>query len=158
VCKELFQCDDFFFRYEFAKARGQIQTHGLLFSETHAKKGEEAMDLTNSEENAKQLHEWLQINSQDTDSIFSPGFVSHPAGGKEKQNESGGVTWIPNKDGWARPEGNQEPPSFCNTKEDVCAFHTFLTNRVALYQCSGNCLQKLTPRRGIVECILVRKT
>ena len=111
------------------------------------------MDDKNYEESAKQLHKWLQTNSQDGDGVYSPGFVSlHPAGGEEEENEFGGVTWIPNKDRWAKPEGSQEPPSFdplkekvfrfCKNEEDVRAFQTFLTNWVALHRCSGYCLRK----------------
>jgi len=84
------------------------------------------MNNSNNEESAMRLHAWLQANSQD-----SPGFVSlHPADGKEEQNESGGVTWLPNKDGWARPEGYQEPLSFktknfCKTEKMYVHFIPF---------------------------------
>ena len=34
---ELFNADDYWFRFEFAKSRGQIHSHGVLFSENHYK-------------------------------------------------------------------------------------------------------------------------
>jgi len=63
VYKELFQCDDYFFRYEFAKSRGQIHTHGILFSNEHAKKIEQALDLENDNLNDEERASNLEIES-----------------------------------------------------------------------------------------------
>jgi len=85
VCKNIFQANDYWFRFEFAKARGQIHSHGIIFSETHAKNVENALNINGSSsdhEKAKNLYDWLQTNNKNTEKKFSPGFVSmHPAGG-----------------------------------------------------------------------------
>ena len=155
VCKSLFQVDDYFFRYEFAKGRGQIHSHGILFSKEHAKKVEDALDHSNesltNEDRAKRLQQWLQTDSENSDTVFSPGFVSlHPAGGKLEQNDEK-KTWIPNKEGWPLPEGTQKPPDFnplqqkitqCKTQEEIDDLTTHIVNKVGIHQCNGYCLRK----------------
>ena len=79
VAKELYQANDYWFRFEFTKARGQIHSHGIIFSELHAKKVEEALDLNGQSddyEKAQNLYKWLQTDTLSTNNIFSPGFVS----------------------------------------------------------------------------------
>ena len=127
VARELFDSDDYWFRFEFAKARGQIHSHGIIFSKTHAKNIEDALNIngTNSEEEkALNLYKWLQTNELNTDTVFSPEFVSlHPGGGECKKDDLGSKTWLPNKNNWAKPEGSQQPPSvdpLAQNLSDVC--------------------------------------
>jgi len=167
VGKTLFQTDDFFYRYEFAKSRGQIHTHGILFSKAHAKKVEDALDLTNpdlsEDDRAKRLFEWLQTQNCNEDGASSPLLTSmHPAGGEQILDEFGGINWQPNKEEWARPEGTQEPPpfnplmqdvtEFCTSEEKVNELHTYIVNRIALHQCNGYCLRKKTKDSDTKYC------
>ena len=146
-----------FFRYEFAKGRGQIHSHGVLFSKEHSKKVEEAMDQSNLEMNneirAKKLYQWLQTDSQNTNQIFSPGFVSlHPAGGKEVRDGQHDISWAPNKEKWSLSDGCQQPPNFnplqqklsefCTCEEDVKNLHISIVKKTLLHHCNGFCLKK----------------
>ena len=155
VIKELFQCDDFFYRYEFAKSRGQIHSHGLLFSKPHATKIEECLqgdEETNNESKAKKLYDWLQTSNENEDGIYSPIFTSmHPAGGHEFINEHGEKKREPNKKGWAKPEGTQEPPDYdplmqknsdFSSFEDSKNFHTAVANQVCIHRCNSFCLRR----------------
>ncbi|XP_066914213.1 uncharacterized protein [Clytia hemisphaerica] len=156
VAKELFNLTDYWFRFEFAKSRGQIHSHGLIFSETQAKNIEQALDidgLSSDQEKAETLYKWLQTHEEDTDTIFSPGFVSmHPAGGFQENGQDGSKVWIPNKEKWAKPEGTQEPPEinplnlimteYCTTPEKVKKLYLYLVNRVALHNCNDYCLKR----------------
>ena len=155
VAKELFNLTDYWFRFEFAKARGQIHSHGIIFSESHAKMVEDALDIDGSsseEEKAKALLRWLQTTELDTQELFSPGFVSmHPAGGT-LVNDNSCNQWVPNKEQWAKSEGSQTAPAedplsqyvteYCNTPQELHSFYIYLVNRVALHLCNGYCLRK----------------
>ena len=88
------------------------------------------------------------VTDCDDDGLFSPQFTSmHPAGGEEVVNENGVRTWVPNKDGWPAPDGNQTPPDFnplaqllheyCKTDIKLLHFHTFVANMVAIHRCNG---------------------
>ncbi|XP_066920537.1 uncharacterized protein [Clytia hemisphaerica] len=152
VMRTLLQSDTFWFRFEFAKGRGQIHSHGVLFSEQHAKIVEDCLNC-GEEDKANQLYNWLQSETNNTDEIFSPMFTSlHPAGGSEVIGENGEREWIPNKEGWAPPEGTRNPPEYdplgvpilqtCNEENDLNELHTDITNMVALHSCNGYCLKK----------------
>ncbi|XP_066910877.1 uncharacterized protein [Clytia hemisphaerica] len=152
VMRTLLQSDTFWFRFEFAKGRGQIHSHGVLFSEQHAKIVEDCLNCS-EEDKANQLYNWLQSETNNTDEIFSPMFTSlHPAGGSEVIGENGEREWIPNKEGWAPPEGTRNPPEYdplgvpilqtCNEENDLNELHTDITNMVALHSCNGYCLKK----------------
>ena len=158
VCKELYQTDDFFYRYEFARHRGQIHTHGLLFSKLHAGMVEEALNYESENigdpQKAEQLHEWLQTPNKNVENkLYSPIFTSmHPAGGHEVTDEYGDRIWIPDKTKWAKPDGTQDPPDYnplkqkvterCNTEQDLQDFHTVMCNRVSLHECCSYCLRR----------------
>ena len=111
VLRELFQADDYWMRYEFAKARGQIHSHGIIFSSSHASQIEQALDMggeTTVEEKAERLFKWLQTDEcdNDDDGLFSPHVTSmHPGGGEQVVNDKGEKSWIPNKEYWPAPEG-----------------------------------------------------
>ncbi|XP_066913356.1 uncharacterized protein [Clytia hemisphaerica] len=140
VAKELFDLTDYWFRFEFAKSRGQIHSHGLIFAETHAKNIEQALDIngpSSDQEKAQALYRWLQTHEEDSIGIFSPGFVSmHPAGGSQVTAEDESQVWIPNKEKWPKPEGTQDPPKidplnlimsdYCTTPEKVRELYLYL--------------------------------
>eukprot|EP00111_Clytia_hemisphaerica_P009342 TCONS_00027422-protein len=152
VISKLLQTNSFWFRFEFAKGRGQIHSHGVIFSEKHAKEVEESLDC-GEEQRARELHEWLQTVSKNSDGVFSPMFTSlHPAGGSEVLTENEDLEWNPNKEGWAPPEGTRDPPDYdplavpaletCTNEDDLNEFHIDLANMVALHSCNGYCLKK----------------
>ena len=161
VGKELFQTSDMWIRYEFAKGRGEIHSHAIISSSTHSEKIKEAMDLveidkqagkSNTEKAAIKLHKWLQTDSENTDDLFSPNFVSmHPAGGRISTNEKGENAWIPHTDLWPKPTGNYQPPSYNPLSENLSNhshdqkslndFHIALTNKVGIHKCNSTCLK-----------------
>ena len=167
VNRELFAYDDCWWRYEFAKSRGEIHSHSVILSIKHAQKIEAAMQHSTETENsdniecdsADKLHKWLQTTHSDEERVFSPNFVSmHPGGGQESVTESGNREWVPNRDKWAAPEGTQPPPD-CNplaknldqvTSQEggVSELHTSLVNRVALHRCNGYCLRSKKKKDG----------
>ena len=71
---------------KFAKSRGQIHDHSEYFSREHYQRVKGILDIddTNGEvKKADLLQEWLQNDDTNTDSVFSPKFVSmHPASDK----------------------------------------------------------------------------
>ena len=57
---------------------------------------------------AKLLQDWLQFNSGNTYTLYSPNIVSmHPAGGRL----DGSGNWAPNKAKWVKPEGTLDVSS-----------------------------------------------
>ena len=171
VSKEIFQISDVWWRYEFAKSRGEIHSHAVISSAKHARQVENAMQpITRSddqsqdsntdsqqhrqcvEEAAEQLRIWLQTTEMDANGTYSPQFVSlHPAGGQEVVDHTGSRTWLPNKDKWAAPEGTQPPPDHnplaldlnevVQSEGGIPEQHVYLVNRLALHQCSSYCLR-----------------
>ena len=101
--KQLFQYNDVWWRYEFAKSHGEIHIHSIICSSKHARKVHDALQCgqlldeeqpnNHSEqqirsEAAEQLRKWLQTTESDEQDTFSPQFVSmHPAGGHEVCND-----------------------------------------------------------------------
>ena len=73
VNRELFAYDDCWWRYEFAKSRGEIHSHSVILSIKHAQKIEAAMQHSTETENsdniesdsADELHKWLQTTHSD---------------------------------------------------------------------------------------------
>ena len=159
VAKELFQTSDMWVRFEFAKGRGEIHSHAIVFSEGHAKKFKDAMSLVtdddkgnqNTSEAAAELHNLLQTDLRNDNDFHSPNFISmHPAGGHEEIDESGNKIWIPNKAGWPKPDGEYEPPNYNPLSEklsdhlsadEIHDFHIDLTNKVGLHKCNHTCLK-----------------
>ena len=91
IGKELFQTSDMWIRYEFAKGRGEIHSHAIVFSQPHAQKFENAMSLItddgkgnkNTSAAAAELHNLLQTDLQNTNDFHSANFIPmHPAGGQ----------------------------------------------------------------------------
>ena len=109
--KEICQYDDIWWRYEFAKSRGAIHSHAIIFSKKH----HEMMKKCKLDPNPPmKLNKWLQTNELDDESsgIFSPEFVSmHPAGGEEISDENKNKRWIPDKTKLSPPGGTQDAPS-----------------------------------------------
>ena len=110
VIKELMQYDDVWWRYEFAKSRGEIHSHAIVCSSKHAKNVQTALETVDDEGNClagEELRKWLQSTGYDNNGIFSPQFTSmHPAGGQEKVDEHGNLIWIPDKTQMGCSRGN----------------------------------------------------
>ena len=148
VAKELFDWTDIWVRDEFAKLRGQIHSHSIMFSKSHYSKVNEIMSRTDvdASEKARLLHSWLQTDAENTDTLFSPGIVSmHPAGG----NYDVEGKWIPNKHRWTMPEGSNAINPDCLKKSFHCAttdddreqFQIDVVNKCMIHGCSGYCLK-----------------
>ena len=169
VGKELYLWDDLWFRFEFAKQRGEIHFHGLMWSDKHSSIIEEALrpllsDRAATSEAALNLKEFLQIQGcyQGQD-IYSPEFQSmHPGGGNEVITSSGNMDWIPNKSKWAPPEGtytnNSNPLSIsindCVHEEGAMMSHLVdLVNRLSLHQCTTSyCLKTKSKNSEVKFC------
>ncbi|XP_066920336.1 uncharacterized protein [Clytia hemisphaerica] len=157
VLKELFQYEEFWSRYEFAKSRGQIHSHSLFFSKQHYDKVKAILSQDKNDPTvniAKDLETWLQTNEMNDTGVFSPGFVSlHPAGGEVQHNDDQTPQWVPNKQNWPLPEGSLTDVDANVLKkcvlcqgddEELKAFHTDLVNKVMLHTCSSYCLRRKT--------------
>ena len=110
VMKEVCQYDDIWWRYEFAKSRGAIHSHGIIFSKKHHEIVKKCKESANPE---SELFKWFQTSllNDETNNIYSPEFVSlHPGGGEEVSNGNSEKSWVPDKTKWAAPEGTQTPP------------------------------------------------
>ena len=142
VLKELYDWTDIWLRDEFAKSRGQIHDHDIIYSKTHHSKVYGIMssevDIT---EKARLLQEWLQSNHED-----SPNIVSmHPAGGQFDDNDE----WVPNKEKWVKHEGLlssnsnvlKTSLSACDTDEKKHQFQIDVVNKCMLHGCSSYCLK-----------------
>ena len=80
----------------------------------------------------------------------------HPAGGTTEINEDmeneQEREWVPNKAGWAPPEGTKAAPNYdplaislvkeCTEERHLNDLHVDMTNMVALHSCNGYCLRK----------------
>ena len=154
VLKEAFQYDDVWWRNEFAKSRGEIHSHAIIFSKKHALKIKSALENQSGINPSEELRKWLQTTELDNkeQNLYSPGFVSmHPAGGSEQYSVTGERQWLPDKSMWAAPEGTQVPPEvnplsrsvsdLQNDGHDLHAQHVYLVNRIGLHNCSGYCLR-----------------
>ena len=172
VGKELFQYSDMWWRYEFAKSRGEIHSHALINSVSHYKQVESAMAQSLPTQNledeelrsnaVEELHKWLQTSERDEAGVYSPNFVSmHPAGGHQEIDVSGNRSWLPNKNQWAAPEGTQPAPDYnplnqelhdiCRSDGGIAKHHTFLDNRVGLHKCNGYCLRTKKTKGPMVD-------
>ncbi len=164
----LFDCDDIWFRYEFAPLRGVIHAHKCLHSNRQWKVIQDAYNQivhhnSQSQEEtddqsaaAHRLEQVLQTNTCNDENFTSPEFVSlHPAGGEINQND-GVNQWVPNKTNWAAPEGTGEPPeinpltqeleNILHIKDGVKNLHIDLCNKIGLHKCSKSYCLKL-PRK-----------
>ncbi|CAH3193199.1 unnamed protein product, partial [Porites evermanni] len=143
VLKPVFGVSDYWYRYEFAKSRGQIHWHQLSWREDrqpHQLLHEAREDGCEEEEYAARLSQWA-------DETFAMTAL-HPAGNDEEGQ--------PRKDLWSPPEGTAEPISddrdplvkmlmqIAATQEAILEDHLLLVNRVGLHSCSDYCLR--TPR------------
>ena len=141
--KPVFGVSDYWYRYEFAKFRGQIHWHQLSWREDrqpHQLLHEAREDGCEEEEYAARLSQWA-------DETFAITAL-HPAGNDEEGQ--------PRKDLWSPPEGTAEPISddrdplvkmlmqIAATQEAILEDHLLLVNRVGLHSCSDYCLR--TPR------------
>ena len=143
VLKPVFGVSDYWYRYEFAKSRGQIHWHQLSWREDrqpHQLLHEAREDGCEEEEYAARLSQWA-------DETFAMTAL-HPAGNAEEGQ--------PRKDLWPPPEGTAEPISddrdplvkmlmeIAATQDAILEDHLLLVNRVGLHSCSDYCLR--TPR------------
>ena len=143
VLKPVFGVSDYWYRYEFAKSRGQIHWHQLSWRDDrqpHQLLHEAREDGCGDEEYAARLSQWADENFAMT--------AFHPAGSDEEGQ--------PRKDLWLPPEGSAEPISddrdplvkmlmeIAATQDAVLEDHLLLVNRVGLHSCSDYCLR--TPR------------
>ena len=142
VLKPVFGVSDYWYRYEFAKSRGQIHWHQLSWREDrqpHQLLHEAREDGCNEEEYAVRLSQWA-------DETFAMTAL-HPAGNDEEGQ--------PRKDLWPPPEETAEPMSddsdplvkmlmeIAATQDAMLEDHLLLVNRVGLHSCSDNCLRTL---------------
>ena len=143
VLKPVFGVSDYWYRYEFAKSRGQIHWHQLSWRDDrqpHQLLQEACEDNCSETEYAARLSQWADENFAMT--------ALHPAG----SNEAG----QPRKDLWPPPEGAAEPISadrdplvkmlmeIAASQDAILEDHLLLVNRVGLHSCSDYCLR--TPR------------
>ena len=143
VLKPVFGVSDYWYRYEFAKSRGQIHWHQLSWREDrqpHKLLHEAREDGCEEEEYAARLSQWA-------DQTFAMTAL-HPAGNDEERQ--------PRKDLWPPPEGTAQPISddrdplvkmlmqIAATQDAILEDHLLLVNRVGLHSCSDYCLR--TPR------------
>ena len=143
VLKPVFGVSDYWYRYEFAKSRGQIHWHQLSWREDrqpHKLLHEAREDGCEEEEYAARLSQWA-------DQTFAMTAL-HPAGNDEERQ--------PRKDLWPPPEGMAQPISddrdplvkmlmqIAATQDAILENHLLLVNRVGLHSCSDYCLR--TPR------------
>ena len=156
---ELFDFSDYWYRYEFAAGRGMIHSHGVIFSTSHAKKIEEALNASpcDSDGNIEssvvsELEKVLQSTNYNDDTFYSPEFVSmHPAGGETVSDCDGNQVWIADKSKWPMPEGTCKPPPHNPlTKEISSVLHLIngiqdmyleICNKIGLHKCSSYCLR-----------------
>ncbi|XP_078350740.1 uncharacterized protein LOC144635515 [Oculina patagonica] len=143
VLKPVFGVCDYWYRYEFAKSRGQIHWHQLSWREDrqpHQLLQEAREDGCEDDEYAARLCQWAEENFAMT--------ALHPAGSDEERE--------PRKDLWPPPEGTADPISderdplvkmlmdISATQDEILEDHLLLVNRVGLHSCSDYCLR--TPR------------
>ena len=94
VLKPVFGVSDYWYRYEFAKSRGQIDWHQLSWRDDR-QPHQLLHEACEEEEYAARLSEWGDENFAIT--------ASHPAG-SDKEGQ-------PRKDLWPPPEGSADPIS-----------------------------------------------
>ena len=143
VLKPVFGVSDYWYRYEFAKSRGQIHWHQLSWRDDrqpHQLLHEAREDDCDEDEHAARLSQWADENFAMT--------ASHPAGSDEVGQ--------PRKDLWPPPEGSAVQISderdplvmmlleIAATQNAILEDHLLLVNRVGLHSCSDYCLR--TPR------------
>ena len=143
VLKPVFGVSDYWYRYEFAKSRGQIHWHQLSWRDDrqpHQLLHEACEDDCDDDEYAARLSLWADENFAMT--------ALHPAGSDEEGQ--------PRKDLWPPPEGSADPISgdrdplvkmlleIAATQNAILEDHLLLVNRVGLHSCSDYCLR--TPR------------
>ena len=143
VLKPVFGVSDYWYRYEFAKSRGQIHWHQLSWREDrqpHQLLHEARKDEVDDVEYATRLSQWADENFAMT--------AMHPAGRDEEGRSR--------KDLWPPPEGSADSISneryplvkmlmeIAATQDAVLEDHLLLVNRVGLHSCSDYCLR--TPR------------
>ena len=169
VLKELLNFQDCWGRTEFAKSRGQIHNHSVYFSKQHYEMVKCIMESeTDNQDKADKLFNWFQSDKMNTDSIFSPNFVSmHPGGGK--CDEGNANKWIPNKEKWVPPEGSLDVDNDVlsrsidtySTIKDVKNFQINAVNKVMLHSCSNYCLRrkckKTDPKQSGNDSVIVKE-
>ena len=145
----MFGVSDYWYRYEFAKSRGQIHWHQRSWREDrqpHPLLHEASEDEVDDVEYATRLSQWADEHFAMT--------AKHPAGRDEEGR--------PRKDLWPPPEGSADPISketdplvkmlmeIAATQDAVLEVHLLLVNRVGLHSCSDYCLR--TPRHPQQDC------
>ena len=143
VLKPVFGVSDYWYRYEFAKSRGQIHWHQLSWRDDrqpHQLSHEACEHGCDDEEYAARLNQWADENFAMT--------ALHPAGSDEEGQ--------PRKDLWPPPEGSADPISedrdplvkmlmeMAATQDTILEDHLLLVRRVGLHSCSDYFLR--TPR------------
>ena len=139
----MFGVSDYWYRYEFAKSRGQIHWHQLSWREDrqpHQLLHEAREDGCDENEYAARLSHWAEENFAMT--------ALHPAG-SDREGQS-------RKDLWPPPEGSADPilgdrdplvkmlMEIAATQDGMLEDHLLLVNRVGLHSCSDYCSR--TPR------------
>ena len=134
VLKPVFGVSDYWYRYEFAKSRGQIHWHQLGWRED--RQAHELLNQAREDECAAKLNQWVDENLSMR--------ALHPAGSDEEGK--------PRKDLWPLPEGSADPlpndqdplvkmiMNTASTQEAILESCLLLVNRVGLHTCSYNFL------------------
>ena len=144
VLKPVFKVSDYWYRYEFAKFRGQIHWHQLSWRDdrqhTSCCMKLVKMIVTGEDKHAARLSQWADENFVMT--------ALHPGGSDEEGQ--------PRKDLWSPPEGFADPISderdplvkmlleIAATQNAILEDHLLLMNKGWLHSCSDYCLR--TPR------------
>ena len=143
IVKDVFGVSDYWYRYEFAKSRGQIHWHQLSWRgdrEPHQLLHNAREDECTDDEYVTRLSTWAEES-------FAMSAL-HPAGKDGDGN--------PKKEFWPPPEGSAEPIAndqdplvmmlmdVSATQDAILEDHLQLVNRVGLHCCSDYCLR--TPR------------
>ena len=144
VLKPVFGVSDYWYRYEFAKSRGQIHWHQLSWRED--RQPHEVLNQAREDECAAKLNQWVNENLAMT--------ALHPAGSDEEGK--------PRKDLWPLPEGSADPipndqdplikmlMDIASTQDVILEDHLLLVNRVGLHSCSDYFLRTpCHPEQGL---------
>ena len=151
VMRNVFGVEDFWFRYEFAKMRGQIHWHGLAWRhdrEPHNLLYQAVLRELSDNEMAQELAQWAY-------DVFGMTAM-HPAGTDDEG--------FPRKNLWPPPEGTAQPPAeednplvqllsdISNDQDSMLQDHLQLTNRINIHRCSDYCYRKTT--KAVKTCRL----
>ncbi|EDO35599.1 predicted protein, partial [Nematostella vectensis] len=127
VVRPVFGVSDYWYRYEFAKSRGQINRHQLSWREDrqpHELLHQAVQEECQKPEKVRRLNEWVEEN-------FAMS-ASHPAG-KDEDGEPRKEFWLP-PEVTAQPVSEDDDPLVRMLTDDIIA----IVDYVCAYACKGN--------------------